>query len=37
MKYTSAEAAKILRRLSDELTSVSEMQDKSAEFVAAVG
>lgn len=37
MKYTSAEAAKILRSLSDELTSVSEMQDKSAEFVAAVG
>lgn len=37
MKCTSAEAAKILRSLSDELTSVSEMQDKSAEFVAAVG
>jgi len=37
MKYTSAEAAKLLKRLSDELTALSSFEDRSSEFVAAVG
>ena len=37
MKYTSAEAAKLLRSLKEELAALNAMQDRSAEFIAAVG
>ena len=37
MKCTSAEAAKILRKLTDEQAALKEKEDKSAVFVAAVG
>ena len=36
MKYTSAEAAKLLRRLSEERDALLELERQSASFVAAV-
>ena len=37
MKITSAEAAKMLRKLNDEITDVEYVERRSREFVAAVG
>lgn len=37
MKYTSAEAAKLLRKLNEDLTAELGMEAQSREFVAAVG
>ena len=36
MKYTSAEAAKLLRRLNEEHEALLELERQSASFVAAV-
>ena len=36
MKYTSAEAAKLLRKLSEEQAALKERESKTATFVAAV-
>ena len=37
MKYTSAEAAKLLRKLNENLDALNEKERRSADFVAAVG
>lgn len=37
MKYTSAEAAKLLRKLNEEKTALELKEEKSSIFVAAVG
>lgn len=37
MKYTSAEAAKLLRKLNEDHAALSEKERKSAAFIAAVG
>lgn len=37
MKYTSAEAAKLLRKLNEEKSALSEMERQSKEFVASLG
>lgn len=37
MKYTSAEANKLLKKLQEELTTVVEVEDRGKEFLAAVG
>ena len=36
MKYTSAEAAKLLRKLNEEQTALKDKEDKSAVFIAAI-
>ena len=36
MKYTSAEAAKLLRKLNEEQAALKERESKTATFVAAV-
>lgn len=36
-QYTSAEAAKLLRKLSDELDSIARREEQSREFLAALG
>lgn len=36
MKYTSAEAAKVLRKLNEDLAAIKEKEDKSSVFVAAI-
>lgn len=36
MKYTSAEAAKVLRKLNEDLAAIKEKEDRSAVFVAAI-
>lgn len=36
MKYTSAEAAKLLRKLNEEQAAIKEKEDKSSVFIAAI-
>lgn len=36
MKYTSAEAAKLLRKLNEEQAAIKEKEEKSAVFIAAI-
>ena len=37
MKYTSAEAAKLLRKLTEEKSAILELESQSKEFVASLG
>ena len=36
MKYTSAEAAKLLRKLNDEHNNIRSKEDKTSTFIAAI-